>query len=458
MSSLSQIGIIGLGAMGQGLAMNIAENGYRISVFNRHLDGVEENVAQDFVAKSEHRETMAGFDELVPFVQSLDAPQKLFLLVSADGAVDEVIENLKPLLNAGDLIIDGGNSHYQDTERRLDGLETMNIDYLGAGISGGPDGARQGPAIMVGGTGYEKVSDLLCSIATQDKSGKPCCDYIGAGGAGHYVKMVHNGIEYAEMQLLAEVYQLLRYYCQIEPDEIASIFNTWRETDLDSYLLRITAEILAQMDGDEPFIDKVLDMAGQKGTGSWSVASAMDLGVPSSTISEALMARYLSEMKDDRLRAEKKYNLPRKTFSGDKQKFINSVRDGYRGARIINHAIGFHLLREARSAHEWQAGLPEIARIWTKGCIIQSRLMVELVGILESDDSILLHDDIVGHLQSSTPALKQLLAAGLDAGYALPVFSAALNYYLGYTQGQSPANLIQAQRYHFGNHSFERID
>jgi len=260
------------------------------------------------------------------------------------------------------------------------------------------------------------------------------------------------------MQLLAEVYQLLRYFYQVEPQEIAGIFNTWRETDLDSYLLRITAEILAQKDGDEPFIDKVLDKAGQKGTGSWSVTSAMGLGVPSSTISEALMARYLSEMKDDRLRAEKKYNLPRKTFSGDKKKFINSVRDGYRGARIINHAIGFHLLREARSTNEWQAGLSDIARIWTKGCIIQSRLMVELVGILESDDSVLLHDDIVGHLQSSTPDLKQLVAAGLDAGYALPVFSAALNYYLGYTQGQSPANLIQAQRYHFGSHPFERID
>ena len=458
MNSHAQIGIIGLGAMGQGLALNIAEKGYRISVFNRHLDGVEENVAKDFVAKSEHRETLVGFDELDSFVQSLAAPRKILLLISAGAAVDEVIENLTPLLNAGDLIIDGGNSHYRDTERRLNDLKTMNIDYLGTGISGGPHGARQGSSIRVGGTGYEKVSDLLCSIAAQDNSGKPCCDYIGAGGAGHYVKMVHNGIEYAEMQLLAEVYQLLRYFCQVEPQEIAGIFKVWQETDLSSYLLQITADILTQKDGDAPFIDKVLDKAGQKGTGSWSVASAMDLGLPSSTISEALMARYLSEMKDDRLRAEKKYNLPRKTFSGDKQKFINSVRDGYRGARIINHAIGFHLLREARSTNEWQAGLSDIARIWTKGCIIQSRLMVELVGILESDDSVLLHDDIVGHLQSSTPDLKQFVTAGLDAGYALPVFSAALNYYLGYTQGQSPANLIQAQRYHFGSHPFERID
>jgi 6-phosphogluconate dehydrogenase len=458
MNSHAQIGIIGLGAMGKGLALNFAENGYRISVFNRHLDGVEENVAQDFMAKTEQRETMAGFDELDSFVQSLAAPRKILLLVSSGTAVDEVIENLKPFLKAGDLIIDGGNSHHRDTERRLQDLETMNIDYLGAGISGGPDGARQGPAIMVGGTGYKKVSDLLCSITAQDKSGEACCDYIGAGGAGHYVKMVHNGIEYAEIQMLAEVYQLLRYYCQMDPDEISSIFNTWQETDLASYLLRITAEILTQKDGDEPFIDKVLDNAEQKGTGSWCVASAMDLGVPSSTISEALMARYLSGMKDERIIAEKKYNLLRKTFSGDKQKFINSVRDGYRVARIINHDIGFHLLREARSAHEWQAGLSEIARIWTKGCIIQSQLMVELVVILESGNNVLLHDDIVGHLQSSTPALKQLVAAGLDAGYALPVFSAALNYYLGYTQGQSPANLIQAQRYHFGSHPFERID
>jgi len=458
MNNHAQIGIIGLGAMGQGLALNIAEKGYRISVFNRHLDGVEENVVQDFMAKSEHRETMAGFDELDSFVQSLAAPRKILLLVSAGAAVDEVIENLTPFLKAGDLIIDGGNSHYRDTERRLQDLSTMNIDYLGAGISGGLDGARYGPAIMVGGTGYEKVSDLLCSIAAQDNSGKPCCDYIGAGGTGHYVKMVHNGIEYAEMQLLAEVYQILRYYCQVEPQEIASIFNTWRDTDLDSYLLKVTADILTQMDGDEPFIDKVLDKAGQKGTGSWSVTSAMGLGVPSSTISEALMARYLSEMKDDRLRAEKKYNLPRKTFSGDKKKFINSVRDGYRGARIINHAIGFHLLREARSTNEWQAGLSDIARIWTKGCIIQSQLMGQLAIILESGNSVLLHDDIVGYLQSSTPALKELVAAGLGAGYSLPVFSAALNYYLGYTQGQSPANLIQAQRYHFGNHSFDRMD
>ena len=458
MNSHAQIGIIGLGAMGQGLALNIAEKGYRISVFNRHLDGVEENVAQDFVAKSEHRDTMVGFDEWGPFVQSLAAPRKILLLVSAGGSVDEVIENLTPFLKAGDLIVDGGNSHHRDTERRLQDLETMNIDYLGVGISGGPDGARQGPAIMVGGTGYEKASNLLCSIAAQDSSGKDCCSYIGAGGAGHYVKMVHNGIEYAEMQLLAEVYQLLRYYCQVEPQKIAGIFNTWQEADLASYLLRITADILAQKDGDEPFIDKVLDNAGQKGTGSWSVASAMDLGVPGSTISEALMARYLSGMKDERLRAEKKYNLPRKTFSGDKQEFINNIQDGYLGARMINHAVGFHLLREARNTNEWQAGISEIARIWTKGCIIQSQLMTELVGMLESDDSVLLHDDIVGLLLSCTAALKQLVATGLDAGYSLPVFSAALNYYLGYTQGQSPANLIQAQRNHFGNHPFERID
>ena len=227
MNSHAQIGIIGLGAMGQGLALNIAEKGYRISVFNRHLDGVEENVAQDFVAKSEHRDTMVGFDEWGPFVQSLAAPRKILLLVSAGAAVDEVIENLTPFLKAGDLIVDGGNSHHRDTERRLQDLETMNIDYLGVGISGGPDGARQGPAIMVGGTGYEKASNLLCSIAAQDSSGKDCCSYIGAGGAGHYVKMVHNGIEYAEMQLLAEVYQLLRYYCQVEPQKIAGIFNTW---------------------------------------------------------------------------------------------------------------------------------------------------------------------------------------------------------------------------------------
>ena len=206
MSNLTQIGIIGLGAMGQGLSLNIAKNGYRVSVFNRYLNGMEENVAQDFVAKSEHRETMAGFDELDSFVQSLAAPRKILLLVSAGAAIDEVIESLTPFLKAGDLIIDGGNSHYRDTERRLQDLETMNIDYLGAGISGGPDGSRQGPAIMVGGTGYEKVSKLLCSIAAQDNSGKACCSYIGTGGAGHYVKMVHNGVEYAEMQLLAEVY------------------------------------------------------------------------------------------------------------------------------------------------------------------------------------------------------------------------------------------------------------
>ncbi len=340
----------------------------------------------------------------------------------------------------------------------MNDLKTMNIDYLGTGISGGPHGARQGPSIMVGGRGYEKVSELLCRIASLDNSGKPCCSYIGAGGAGHYVKMVHNGIEYAEMQLLTEVYQLLRYYGQVEPQEIAGIFKVWQDTDLSSYLLKITADILTQKDGDRPFIDKVLDKAGQKGTGSWSVASAMDLGLPSSTISEAIMARYLSGMKDERVSAEKKYNLPRQTFSGDRQKFINNVRDGYRGARIINHAIGFHLLREAKSINEWQKDLSEIARIWTRGCIIQSHLMGRLEIILESGKSVLLHDDIVEHLQSSTTTLKQLVAAGLDAGYSLPVFSAALNYYLGYTRGQSSANLIQAQRHHFGNHPFELMD
>ena len=336
-------------------------------------------------------------------------------------------------------------------------FKSYNVNFLDAGTSGGIWGPKTGYCLMIGGDKeiYDKVEPIFKSLAS--KNTKVETFLVGPSGSGHFLKMVHNGIEYAEMQLLAEVYQLLRYYCQVEPQKIAGIFNTWQEADLASYLLRITADILAQKDGDEPFIDKVLDNAGQKGTGSWSVASAMDLGVPGSTISEALMARYLSGMRDERLRAEKKYNLPRKTFSGDKQKFINNVRDGYSGAKIISHAIGFHILNEARSTNEWQAGLSDIARIWTKGCIIQSQFMAELVVILENGNSVLLHDDIVGHLQSCTPALKQLVAAGLDAGYSLPVFSAALNYYLGYTQGQSPANLIQAQRNHFGGHPFERV-
>ena len=455
MNKEKHIGIIGLGNMGKGLAINIVNKGYKISVFNRHIDGIEENVALDFINEGNYQDSINGYDDLKLFVESIPCSRIIILLVSAGKAVDDLIDQLKPYLNPNDLLIDAGNSFFKDTNRRLNDLEKKQIDYLGIGVSGGPKGALNGPSIMVGGNGYDKVKDLIGSISAVSSSGKPCCNFIGSGGAGHYVKMIHNGLEYAEMQLIAEAYQLLRHYCSLTPKEIADIFHSWEESELSSYLLNITKDILLMEDNGNSYIDKILDKADQNGTGRWAVSSAIEIAIPSNTMSEALMARYLSCMKNERIEAERKYNPQRKIFSKDVDEYIITLQNAYKAGRLINHTICFNIIKEAKNRYSWKVDIIDIADLWTNGCIVQSALMVNLAKTLSKDNQLLLNDDIVIQMKTLSKDLTKLVSDSLESGYPIPLFSSCLNYFLSFTQASSASNLIQAQRNYFGNHTLE---
>lgn len=464
MSSKTEFGLIGLGVMGKSLAVNMAGKGISLSVYNRHVPGKEEYIAQNFVDRHKGKADMQGFDDIHQFVDSLQKPRSILFMVSAGPAVDMIIESLLPLLEREDIIIDGGNSHYADSARRANNLEAKGIRFIGMGISGGEEGALKGPSLMPGGSkeGYKNIARYLEKIAATDKNGFPCCAYIGPEGAGHFVKMIHNGIEYGEMQLLAEAYYLLRNYSEYPLEKIADIFESWRHQELDSYILEITIDILRTKENGEPLLDKILDAAKQKNTGSWTVEAAFELGVPLSTMSEAVTARFLSSLKDQRLKATNIYSNGRADIENREKlpssAFSNSLMKAYKTGRIINHAMGFDLLSRASQEYNWAIDLSEIARIWTNGCIIRSSLMEKLAGVLRSDIPLLQQDEIVHDMNTCISDLKNVVSEGLLAGCALPVLSAALNYFLGYTSGQSPANLIQAQRDYFGAHTYQRVD
>ncbi|HEY1024994.1 MAG TPA: NADP-dependent phosphogluconate dehydrogenase [Sphingobacteriaceae bacterium] len=454
----SEFGIVGLGVMGKSLALNLADKGASVSVYNRHVAGKEEAVAEKMVAENPAF-ALKGFDRLDEFVQSISKPRKVLLMIYA-AAIDAQIDELLPLLEPGDVIIDGGNSYYKDTARRAVRSGEAGIHYVGTGISGGEQGARNGPSIMPGGTpgGYELVAKYLNLIAARDKTGKPCAAYIGPDGAGHFVKMVHNGIEYAEMQALAEAYSLLRQFLQMKPDEIADHFCTWQTGESGSYLLEITIDILRKREGDELLLDKIRDQAEQKGTGGLSVSAALEYGVPYSSLSEAVMARSLSAMKERRVEAANLYQTERNTEPINKEEFLDSLKKAYQAARIINHEIGFNLMMRVSEQHHWQLDFSEIARIWTNGCIIRSGLMEELTEILKTDRSILTSPTIVSRMQNWQKDLAYVVGHGLQQAFALPVLSSGLNYFLSYTTAESPANLIQAQRDYFGAHRYQRKD
>lgn len=462
MKNLSEIGLIGLGVMGKSLALNMDRHDMNISVYNRHVPHKEERVALKFVEEQGLESSMLGFDNVEKFIASLKVPRNIFLMVNAGAAVDMVIESLLSYLESGDLIIDGGNSHYEDTRRREKLLKEKGIHFLGVGISGGEEGALNGPSMMPGGSkaGYKRVGKLLETIAAKDKSGKPCCVYIGPEGSGHFVKMVHNGIEYAEMQTIAEIYNLLRYHLEAETDKIADIFDSWLKSGADSYLLEITIDILRTRESGDLLLDKILDAAKQKNTGGWTVEAGFQLGVPLPTIAESVMARSLSSRKSQRIRAMGVYGrLSGLATNGSKPKVaLDKLYDAFQAARIINHASGFSLLYEASEQHNWQADLSEIARIWTNGCIIRSELMESMVDWLKPYRPLLLLPEVAGKMKEFLPGLTAVVTEGLSAGFALPVLSSALNYFLGYASGESPANLIQAQRDYFGAHTYQRID
>jgi len=456
MNNKTEFGLIGLGVMGKSLCRNLANNGFKISMYNRHVDDKEVDIAKNFKEKYPVFKDSLAFDNVSNFITSMQRPRKIMLMVNAGKPVDYVIADLVPLLDEGDIIIDGGNSHFDDTKRRIVTLKEQGIYFVGTGVSGGEEGALKGPSIMPSGDkeAYAILAPYLETIAAVDKNGKGCCTYVGPEGSGHYIKMVHNGIEYAEMQLLAEVYQLLRMQKKT-PSEIADLLEPWIKTELNSFLLEITVNILRKKEGDDWLIDKILDKAGNKGTGNWTTVSAANLGIPATVISSALFARYISAFKEVRLKAAVLYKQEKTAPVFD----INTLKEAYTLGRIINHHQGFDLIHEASKTYNWKLNLSEIARIWTNGCIIRSELMERLVDLFASNEaSILFQKPIANQIKPLKNSLKKIVVAAIESDTSLPCFGEALTYLNAITSANLSANMIQAQRDYFGAHTYNRND
>ena len=449
--------------MGKSLARNLAGKGTTLALYNRYVAGKEEAVATRFIESFPELQDAAGFEDLHQFVQSLEQPRRIFLMVNAGAATDAVIEELVPLLAAGDIIMDGGNAHYKDTQRRMDTLAAQGLHFMGCGVSGGEAGALKGPSIMPGGApeAYEAVRNHLERIAAKDKNGQPCCAYVGNGGAGHFVKMVHNGIEYAEMQLIAEIYAIYRHVFLFSPHAIADIFEAWLQTDAASYLLEITVDILRVKDGEHWLVDLVEDAASSKGTGGWATAAAAELGISATMISEALFARYLSAVQSERKMAENAIPRQHPINDENRAKYILDnafMREAFQLARIVNHHQGLHLIHAASEAYQWGLNLPEIARIWTNGCIIRSHLMELLPVVLETHNRLLLHPDFAQKATYTRMILAQTVIVAISGGVEVPCLSSALQFLNGYVNAHSAMNIIQAQRDYFGAHTYQRRD
>ena len=449
----SSIGVIGLAVMGKALSLNIADHNFSISVYNRTAPG-EEQVVTDFLKANQQYSNLQGFTDLQQFVNSLAMPRKILMMIKSGPAIDMMAEQLLPYLSEGDIIIDGGNSFYKDTERRSKELLEKGIHFVGSGVSGGEEGARRGPSIMPGGTShsYKAIGPILEAIAAKDANGQPCCTHVGTGGSGHFVKMIHNGIEYAEMQLLAEMYAFLSKSHSYE--EIAAIFREWNEGELQSYLLEITSKILTHKEDGKYLLDLILDKAGNKGTGSWSTKVALELGYPNNMMSAAVFARYMSAFKANRVRwANKNAGQTEPTDTA-----ISTLKNAYRAAQIINHHQGFEVIRQASIAYDWGLNLSEIARIWTNGCIIRSAFMKDCITIFSSEDQLLDSDQIYKAVSSYESDLGTIIKNGIDRRVPMPCFSNAYQYWVAMTTDRLPANLIQAQRDFFGAHTYQRID
>ncbi len=452
--SKSTIGVIGLGVMGSSLSLNIAEKGFALSVYNRTEQG-EAHVLSDFLKRTDESMNIKGFTELKNFVDSLERPRKILIMIKAGNAIDGVIEAMLPFLSEGDILIDGGNSHYLATNRRVTYLKNEKINFVGCGVSGGEEGARRGPSIMPGGTkdSYAKIAPVLEAIAAKDNHGKTCCTYVGEEGSGHFIKMVHNGIEYAEMQLLAEIYALLSV--TKTNDDIAQIFSEWNKTDISSYLLEITIDILQKKENGESVLDTILDKAGNKGTGSWSTKAAFDLGAINTMMSSSVFARYISSFKDQRKQLSKKL---KKGPSHEVTVDTSVLKNAYRFARVVNHHQGFELMKLASKEFHWHLNLSEIARIWTNGCIIRSEFMETSINIFKHNDNYIEDATILELLMSSEEAIKKSISYSLSNRVAFDAFWSAYNYWIAITTERLPANLIQAQRDYFGAHTYQKVN
>ena len=459
MEPTADIALIGLAVMGQNLILNMSDHGYKVVAFNRTVSKVDEFMND---AAKGHKNVIPAHS-LEEMIGLLKRPRKVMLMVKAGKAVDDFIDSILPHLQPGDLIIDGGNSHFPDTIRRTKELESKGLLFVGTGVSGGEEGARFGPSMMPGGSpkAWPLVKGIFQAIAAKTPSGEPCCDWMGSDGAGHYVKMVHNGIEYGDMQVICEAYQLMREGLGLSNDEMHQVFTEWNKGELDSFLIEITRDILAFKDKDGYMLDKILDTAGQKGTGKWTSVSSLDLGMPLTLIGEAVYARCLSAMKDERVAASKILKGPKFKFEGDKKVFIEDIRQALLASKLVSYAQGFMLLREAAREYNWDLNYGGIALVWRAGCIIRSAFLGKIKEAFDRNPkltNLMLDPHFCGVIERCQASWRRVVAKAVEAGVAAPAFTTALAFYDGYRSERLPANLLQAQRDYFGAHTYERID
>jgi 6-phosphogluconate dehydrogenase len=464
MKERADIGMIGLAVMGENLSLNMESKGFTVAVYNRTVPGVEEGVVDRFINGRGRGKNFIGCEKIEDLVKSLSTPRRIMMMVKAGKPVDELIDQLIPFLDKGDIVIDGGNSHFSDTMRRTKYLESKGMLFIGTGVSGGEEGALHGPSIMPGGSpaAWPHVKPIFQAIAAKVDDGTPCCDWVGEDGAGHFVKMVHNGIEYGDMQLICEAYQIMKELLGMSCMEMHEVFKKWNTGDLDSYLIEITRDILAFKDSDgRPLVEKILDTAGQKGTGKWASIVSLDLGIPLTLISEAVYARCLSAMKDERTEASRLLPPPAQKFMGDRRAFLGDLEHALYASKIISYAQGFVLFREAAKEFKWNLNFGGIALLWRGGCIIRSAFLAKIKDAYDSNprlSNLLLDPFFRERIERSQPAWRRVLSTAILHGIWVPALSTALCYYDGYRNARLPANLTQAQRDYFGAHQYERID
>ena len=459
MEAQADIALIGLAVMGQNLILNMNDHGFTVVAYNRTVSKVDE-----FLAKEAKGTKVIGARSIEEMVRLLKRPRRVMMLVKAGAAVDEFIEQIIPHLEPGDILIDGGNSLYQDTNRRVKYVESKGLLYIGTGVSGGEEGARRGPSIMPGGSpaAWPHVKDIFQAVSAKVEGGAACCDWVGQQGAGHYVKMVHNGIEYGDMQLICEAYALMKDGLGMTAPEMHEVFAEWNQGDLDSYLIEITRDILAFKDTDgQPLVDKILDAAGQKGTGKWTVISSAELGIPITLIAEAVYSRCVSSMKEERVAAARKLKGPRPRISSERKAFIEQIRQALYASKIVSYAQGYMLMRAAAKENNWNLNYGGIALMWRGGCIIRSRFLGKIKDAFDKKPgltNLLLDDYFRGEIKRCQKGWRNVVATAVKKGIPVPAFSTALAFFDGYRSASLPANLLQAQRDYFGAHTYERTD
>ena len=459
MEASADIGVIGLAVMGQNLILNMNDHGFTVAVYNRTTSKVD-----DFIEGEAKDTNIIGTYSIEELITNLKRPRRVMLMIKAGSAVDATIEQLLPHLEAGDIIIDGGNSHYDDSIRRTAYLEEKGLLFVGTGVSGGEEGARHGPSIMPGGSpdAWQYVKEILQSIAAKVDGDVPCCDWVGENGAGHFVKMVHNGIEYGDMQLICEVYHLMKSGLGMTNAEMSDIFGQWNTGKLDSYLIEITRDILAYQDENGDYVvDLILDTAGQKGTGKWTAVTALEEGTPLTLIGEAVFSRFLSALKEERVAASEVLQGPDTAFDGNRTDFINDLESALYAAKIISYTQGYMLMRAAATAYDWHLNYGGVALMWREGCIIRSQFLGKIKTAFDNNPdltNLLLDDYFKEQMHLAQTALRNVVAVATHLGIPIPALSSALAFYDGYRHGRLPANLLQAQRDYFGAHTYERVD